>query len=162
MWFLHLFSQNVGNHTINLILSIGFILCFLSIFVISRLTNWIPIVKNYITVIQIFSIAVLCIGAYLKGSFQTEKDWELKIAQTQQQIITLERNAVEINDKLAKKTAEKNKVIVSKGNTIYRYIDKTVVKDKEIIKYVESCPIPAKIIEIHNAAATNTPIEETP
>ena len=34
-----------------------------------------------------------------------------------------------------------------------------MVKDREVVKFVENCPIPGIIIKTHNAAALNQPIE---
>jgi hypothetical protein len=34
------------------------------------------------------------------------------------------------------------------------------VKNQEVIKFVDNCPIPEIIINTHNAAALNRPIEE--
>ena len=60
----------------------------------------------------------------------------------------------------AKKTKEKIIYVKEKGLVIKQYLDRVVTQDKEVIKFVEHCPIPAKIIETHNAAAVNTPVEE--
>jgi hypothetical protein len=39
-------------------------------------------------------------------------------------------------------------------------VDREVVRDLEVIRFVENCPIPDVIINTHNAAARNQPIEE--
>jgi hypothetical protein len=39
-------------------------------------------------------------------------------------------------------------------------VDREVVKNQEVIRFVENCPIPDAIINTHNAAALNRPIEE--
>ena len=122
--------------------------------------NRFPLIKQYIILIQIIVVVGLLFVAYFKGVNDTENKWELIVLKDQQKIVDLERKTVEINNELAKKTAEKSKTIYLKGETIYRYIDREIVKDKEIIKFVENCPIPSRILELHNAAATNTPIIE--
>lgn len=160
MWSLNWIPFNLSELTVNLILTIGVTLCFLSFIVNNILLNWVPVIKQYILPVQLISIVLLLIGSYFKGIQHTEKEWQLRILQEQQKIVELERKTVEINNELAKKIAEKSKTIYIKGETIYKYIDREVVKDKEVIKFVESCPIPSKILELHNAAATNTPIDE--
>ena len=35
---------------------------------------------------------------------------------------------------------------------ITKYIDKEIIKKEEIIKYIEQCPVPKDIIDIHNQA----------
>ena len=57
-----------------------------------------------------------------------------------------------------KKQAEeikKEKVKVIKGRTEYitQYLDREVIKNQEIIKYIEQCPVPQELIDIHNKAA---------
>jgi hypothetical protein len=145
---------------VNSVLVIGVVLCFLSIFVINFIPKWIPWNAQYTFIIQIISILILLVGAYLKGAQNNEKEWSVKLSKAQQNIINLEKENVNINTTLAKKTAEKDKVIYTKGETIYRYIDKEIIKNKEVVKFVENCPIPTAILELHNSAATNTPINE--
>lgn len=155
MWILNWFPSSV----VELLLIAGAIGCFLSIVVINQIAKWIPGVAVHSTVFQLISIIVLLTGVYLKGIQNTQKEWEVKILKAQQKVSAAENEANEANNKLAKKTAEKDKVIYIKGETIYRYIDREIVKNKEVVKFVENCPIPTKILELHNAAATNTPIE---
>lgn len=157
MWLLTWIPNEFLNWVINLILIVGVILCIMSVFVFNRLPLWIP----YSSVVRVVGIIMILAGVYFKGSYYTELKWQSKVAETQQKIALMEQKAAEINLELAKKTAEKDKVIRIKGNVIYRYIDKEIIKDKEVIKFVEQCPVPAKILELHNAAATNTPIEES-
>ena len=47
-----------------------------------------------------------------------------------------------------------------RGDDIIRYVDREVVKNQEVIRFVENCPIPEIIVNTHNAAALNRPIEE--
>jgi hypothetical protein len=39
-------------------------------------------------------------------------------------------------------------------------VDREVVKNQEVIRFVENCPVPEVIVNTHNAAALNWPIEE--
>ena len=48
---------------------------------------------------------------------------------------------------------EKTKVIKGKTEYITQYVDREVIKKEEIIKYIEKCPVPKEIIDIHNQAA---------
>ena len=58
----------------------------------------------------------------------------------------------EENVKIEEKIVTKTKIIKEKGQNIIQYIDREVVKNNEIIKYVENCPLPKDIIDIHNSA----------
>ena len=39
-----------------------------------------------------------------------------------------------------------------KGKDIVQYIDREIVKKEEIVKYIEQCPVPKEIIDLHNQA----------
>jgi hypothetical protein len=52
------------------------------------------------------------------------------------------------------KIVEKTKVIKEKAKTQIEYVDRVVTKDKEVIKYIEQCPVPKIIVDEHNKAAT--------
>lgn len=161
MWLLEWNTIGLSNTTINLILFLGVSISILGVGLNALPMKFFPVFKKYNILFQIVGIILLAIGSYLKGSFHSDAQWQLKLLKEQQKNFELERKAVEINNELSKKINEKSKIIYQKGDTIYRYIDKEVIKDKEIIKFVETCPLPKKIIELHNAAATNTPIEES-
>ena len=53
---------------------------------------------------------------------------------------------------IQKVIVEKTKVIREKGKTQIQYVDRVVTQDKEVIKFIENCPIPRVIIEEHNKA----------
>jgi hypothetical protein len=44
-------------------------------------------------------------------------------------------------------------VLREKGDDIIRYIDREIVKNQEVVRYIEQCPVPKEIIDAHNAAA---------
>ena len=44
-------------------------------------------------------------------------------------------------------------MVREKGKDIIQYVDREVIKNQEIIKYIEQCPVPKEIIDIHNQAA---------
>ena len=70
---------------------------------------------------------------------------EAKVAQA-------EAKSANTNVEIQEKIVEKTKVIREKGRDIIKYVDKEVIKKEEIIKYVENCPVPKEIIDLHNQA----------
>ena len=67
------------------------------------------------------------------------------------------------NVEIQEKVVEKTKVIREKGKDIIKYVDrwntKEVIKEgperirrEEVIKYIENCPVPKEIIDLHNQA----------
>ena len=160
MWLLGWVPDSLLEYLVNGILALGVVSSFLTFFVINRLLRWFPPLARWVNVAQIISAVVLLAGVYFKGGFQTEAEWRAKVADVQAQVDRAEQEARDANVALAKKTKEKTIYVKEKGLVIKQYLDRVVTQDKEVVKFIENCPIPAKIVETHNAAATNTPIEE--
>ena len=160
MWLLSWVPDSLLEHIVNGILILGVVGTLLTFFVINRILRWFPPLARWVNVAQIISAIILLAGVYFKGSFQTEAEWRAKVAEAQQRVDRAEQEAKQANEALAKKTKEKIVYVKEKGLVIKQYLDRVVTQDKEVIKFVEHCPIPAKIIETHNAAAVNTPVEE--
>lgn len=117
--------------------------------------GFIPFIKAYKLAIQVISILLLVFGVYLEGGLADYKEWELKVKEMEAKVAKAEAEAANKNVEIQEKIVEKTKVVREKGKDIIKYIDRDVVRDVEVIKYVEQCPnIPAAIIEQHNKAAT--------
>jgi hypothetical protein len=114
--------------------------------------GFIPFVKTYQLAIQICSIVVLVFGVYLEGGLADYKEWELKVAEMEAKMAQAEAQSGNKNVEIQEKIVEKTKVIREKGKDIVKYIDKEVVKKEEVIKYIENCPVPKEIIDLHNQA----------
>jgi uncharacterized protein (DUF427 family) len=91
-------------------------------------------------------------GVYFQGVIANEAKWQDKIADLQKQIAEAETKSKETNVVVQEKIVTKTKIIKEKGQDIVNYIDREVVKKEEIIKYVEQCPVPKEIIDLHNQA----------
>lgn len=117
--------------------------------------GFIPFVRQYKLPIQIIGLLTLVLGVYLEGGLADYKEWEAKVKEIEAKLAVAEEKSKNTNTQVQEKVVEKTKVIREKGKDIVKYIDREVVKDNEVIKYVETCPvIPAAIIEQHNKAAT--------
>jgi len=114
--------------------------------------GFIPFVKTYQFAIQICSIVILVFGVYLEGGLADYKEWELKVAEMEAKMAQAEAKSANTNIEIQEKIVEKTKVIREKGKDIVKYIDKEVVKKEEVIKYIENCPVPKEIIDLHNQA----------
>lgn len=115
--------------------------------------KFIPFVSTYRLPIQVASIIALVVGVYFQGVIANEAKWQSKIAELQQKVVEAEIKSKETNIVVQEKIVTKTKVIKEKGKDIVNYIDREVVKKEEIIKYVEQCPVPKEIIDLHNRAA---------
>jgi len=115
--------------------------------------GFIPFIKTYKLAIQIISLLVLVLGVYLEGGLADYKEWELRVKEMEAKVAQAEAKSANTNVEIQEKIVEKTKVIREKGRDIIQYIDKEVVKKEEVIKYVENCPVPKDIIDLHNQAA---------
>ena len=119
----------------------------------SWVLKFIPFISTYRLPIQVASIIALVVGVYFQGVIANEAKWQSKIAELQQKVAEAEIKSKETNIVVQEKIVTKTKVIKEKGKDIVNYIDREVVKKEEIIKYVEQCPVPKEIIDLHNQAA---------
>ena len=117
------------------------------------LGKWIPFYGNYVKILQPVGIVLLVAGVWLRGGYDTEMAWRAKVAEAEARVAVAEQRSKETNTVIEQKIVEKTKVIKGKTEYITQYLDREVVKKEEIIKYIEQCPVPKEIIDIHNQAA---------
>jgi hypothetical protein len=115
--------------------------------------KFIPFISTYKLPIQVGSIVALIIGVYFQGVIANEEKWQKKIADLEKQVVEAENKSKETNLVVQEKLVTKTKVIKERGENIVSYIDREVVKKEEVIKYIEMCPVPKEIIDLHNQAA---------
>ena len=118
----------------------------------SWVLKFVPFISTYRLPIQVASIIALVVGVYFQGVIANEAKWQGKIADLQKQIVKAETKSKETNVVVQEKIVTKTKIIKEKGKDIVNYIDREVVKKEEIIKYIEQCPVPKEIIDLHNQA----------
>jgi hypothetical protein len=117
------------------------------------LGKWIPFYGNYVKILQPVGIVLLVLGVWLRGGYDTEMAWRAKVAEAEARVAAAEQKSQETNTVIEQQVVEKTKVIKGKTEYITQYLDREVVKKEEIIKYIEQCPVPKEIIDIHNQAA---------
>jgi hypothetical protein len=155
MWILHLLPDAFIAWIVNIILIAGTLTTVAGFFV-----KFIPFVNTYKIPVQITGIVLLTIGVYLKGGYSTEMAWRERVREAEAKVAAAENLSAETNTQVITKLVNNTKIIREKGQDIVSYIDREVVRNQEVIKYVEICPIPSIIIDTHNAAALNQPIEK--
>jgi hypothetical protein len=126
------------------------------------LGKWIPFYGNYVKILQPVGIILLVLGVWLRGGYDTEMAWRAKVAEAEARVAAAEQKSQETNTVIEKQVVEKTKVIKGKTEYITQYLDREVVKKEEIIKYIEQCPVPKEIIDIHNQAADLNKAAEGP
>ena len=117
------------------------------------LGKWIPFYGNYVKILQPVGIVLLVLGVWLRGGYDVEMSWRAKVAEAEARVAVAEQQSKETNTVIEQKIVEKTKVIKGKTEYITQYLDREVVKKEEIIKYIEQCPVPKDIVDIHNQAA---------
>ena len=115
--------------------------------------KFIPFYGNYVKILQPIGIILLVLGVWLRGGYDVEMSWRAKVADVEAKIAIAEKQSQETNTVIEQKIVEKTKVIKGKTEYITQYLDREVIKKEEIIKYIEQCPVPKEIIDIHNQAA---------
>lgn len=126
----------------------------------------VPAIKQYKIPIQVISLLVLSLGLYLEGGLADYKEWEARVKEMEAKVAVAEEKANTKNVEVQEKIVTQTKVIKEKGKDIIKYIDKWNTKEiikevegperikrEEVIKYIENCPVPKEIIDIHNDAA---------
>jgi len=110
--------------------------------------------------VQIVGILLLTAGVYFQGGYTTEIAWRERVKEVEARLAVAQKQSAEVNTEIITKTVTQTKIVRERGDDIIKYVDREVVKNQEVIRFVENCPIPDVIINTHNAAALNRPIEE--
>ncbi len=116
------------------------------------LGKWIPFYGQYARVLKPIGVALLVLGVWLRGGYDVEMAWRDKVRQLEEQVNLAEEKANTKNTEIETKIVEKTKIVKEKGKDIIKYVDREVVKKEEIVKYIEQCPVPKEIIDLHNQA----------
>ena len=110
-------------------------------------------ISLYKTPIQLVSIGLIVFGIFMSGAIYNNQTWVDKVQELEVKIKIAEEKSKQVNVGLEEKIVEKKIIIKEKGQDIIQYIDRDVIKKEEIIKYIEMCPVPKEIVELHNKAA---------
>jgi hypothetical protein len=147
-WIISLIPDAVLNWVYWAIIAIG-----LTGVLAGWIGKFIPFYGNYVKILQPIGIVLLVLGVWLRGGYDVEMSWRAKVAEVEAKIAIAEKQSQETNTVIEQKVVEKTKVIKGKTEYITQYLDREVIKKEEIIKYIEQCPVPKEIIDIHNQAA---------
>jgi hypothetical protein len=153
MWLLSFLPDSFLLYIVNGILVVGAVSSFLAFFVLHKILNKFPALAPYHLLFQVVSAALLVAGIYFKGGYGVEMEWRSKVAELEAKVADAEARANTKNVEVQEKIVTKTKVIKEKGKTQIEYVDRVITQDKEVVKYIEQCPVPKTIIDAHNAAA---------
>lgn len=132
----------------------------LAVFVATYILKFIKPLVVYARIIRPCALLVAFLSVYWQGGIDVERKWREKVAEMQAKVDKAEAQSAAVNRNIETQVVTKTKVVKEKGDKIIEYVDRVVTQDKEVIKFVEHCPIPPAIVNTINAAAKNQPIEE--
>lgn len=155
MWQLTWMLSLLPNWFWSLVLVVG-VLAVLAAWVL----KFVPFVSTYRLPIQVGGILALVVGVYFQGVIANEAKWEARVKELEAKLAVAEEESKKTNTVIKEKIVKQKEYVKGKTEYITKYIDKEVVKKEEIIKYVETCPVPKELIELHNQATDmNRPAE---
>ena len=152
MWLLHLLPDSLIAWVVNTILIAGTVTTVAGFFV-----RFIPFVNTYRIPVQIAGILLLTTGVYFHGGYTTEMAWRERVREVEAKLAAAETRSAEVNTEIVTRVVTQTKIVRERGNDIIRYVDREVVRDQEVIKFVENCPIPDVIVNTHNCLLYTSP-----
>ena len=144
MWLLTFFPYWVFD----LALLIGILGLLASYFV-----KFVPFINVYRLPLQLASLALTVAAVWFQGGIANDQQWEAKVQELQKQVLEAEAKSAVTNTEVVTKVVKQIQVIRERGDTITKYIDREIVRDQEVIKFIENCQIPDVIVDTHNEAA---------
>lgn len=111
-------------------------------------------VLPYNKVFEIVAVSTLALSVYFSGAKWVDQHWRERAQALELQVKELQAKSAEQNTKIVERVVTKRETVRERGEDIIKYVDRVVVKDNEVVKYVEHCPkLPREIVDTINKAA---------
>jgi hypothetical protein len=107
----------------------------------------IPFISTYTIPVRLGSCVALVIGLYMAGAIHDNNAWLDRVKEMEGKVAVAEQQSKDANDKLAKKSKQKQIQIQTKTVVVKQYID------REVAKYDSQCVIPPEFVNAHNQSA---------
>jgi hypothetical protein len=130
------------------------------------LIKLIPGLGLYRLPLRILGIVLTLAGVFFLGGYGVEMSHRDALAKMQEKIDAANAQAAATSRAISEDVKKETVVVKEKGETIIKYVDKwrdretikTVegperVRVEEVIKYIENCPVPKELVDVHNQAA---------
>lgn len=136
--------------------------------VAAQFLKGVPVIMQYKYPLAMSGFFLLLISTWALGSAANEKRWQAKLDEIQEQVRQQEAKAEELNTQLEKEVSEKKELAEKKNKVVIKEIEKWKTKEilkevkvegpervkiEEVVKYIENCPVPKEMLDIHNQAA---------
>lgn len=148
MWQLQWIVGLIPDAILNWVY-IGFIVVGLTGVCAGWLGKYIPFYGNYVQILKPIGIALLLIGVYFKGGYNTEMAWRAKVADLEAKVKVAE-------DKSKQANVDLDRALKAKTKTIKEV--QVVIKEriKEVEKRIDAdCKVDIEAVEILNDSAKN-------
>lgn len=100
------------------------------------------------------SIVIVFFSVYMLGMQANDDVWRKRTHELELQVKALEAKSAEENVKIVERVVTKQQLVKQRGEDIIKYIDREVVKNQEVVKYIEQCPkLPDEVVTTINKAA---------
>lgn len=148
MWILQLLPDAAILWFVNILLALG---------IAATVAGWflhrIPLLYQYQLPFRVAGVVLLVLGVYFRGGYAIEQEWRARVAELELRVAQAEKQSAQSNVQIQERVVNRTRVIRERGDDIIRYVDREVIKNQEVIRYIEQCPVPREIIDAHNAAA---------
>lgn len=154
IWMIEL----IPNWFWTLVLWLG-VLSLIASYVLGK----IPFVAQYRMPLRVGGVVATLIGVYFYGVIANEEKWQARVKELEAKVAVAEAESTSVNKKLDDAIAENKKLAAQKTKEVIRVIDKWRTKEilkevegperirvEEVIKYIEQCPVPKEMLDIHN------------
>jgi hypothetical protein len=147
MWLLHFLPDTFLAFIVNMVLIVGLVSTVLTCFLLKYVVRLMPMLSPHVRIAQIVSVVVLLSGVYFKGGYSTEMLWREKVREVEAQLEEAKKESAKVNTVVETKVVTQTKVVKEKADALIQYVD------REVIKEIENCRVPAEVLEVHNEAA---------
>jgi hypothetical protein len=144
-WMFSIIPDAMLNWVYWLIIAIG-----ISGIAAGWLGRWIPMYGKYVGLLKPIGVAVLVLGVWLRGGYDTEMAWRAKVEEAQAKVAIAEAASQEVNTKLESERKKKAKVRTEYITTV----KERIVKETQVID--AECKVAPEAISILNDAAKNS------
>jgi hypothetical protein len=150
MWILQLLPDTLILWFCNILLLVGLVLTLAGFFI-----HRLPFLYQYQLPFKVLGIALLTLGVYFRGGYAVESEWRERVTELEAKLKTSQEESAKVNTVIQDRVVTKTQVIREKADTLIQFVD------REIVKEVNTCPVPQEAIDVHNEAARmNRAIEE--
>jgi len=109
-----------------------------------------PFLDKYKLPFQVLMGLILVFSIWMEGVMANEAKWQSKIKEMEDKVAAAETKSQDKTIEIQEKIIQKTRIIKEKGQDVIKFVDRVITKKEEVVKYVEHCPIPKDIIDLHN------------